>query len=93
MHGHLKNEFTEDKKYHNLRRWLKFFVEAQISWDTGDVTVFPVYMDNMRTVPDVLHLMTALELCGKPDYSNMYLVCPKSLWTVLDNIPPTVGFS
>ena len=21
-HGHLKNEFTEDEKYHNLMRWL-----------------------------------------------------------------------
>ena len=23
-HAHLKNEFTEDEKYHNLMRWLKY---------------------------------------------------------------------
>ena len=22
VHAHLKNEFTEDEKYHNLMRWL-----------------------------------------------------------------------
>ena len=24
VHVHLKNEFTEDEKYHNLMRWLKY---------------------------------------------------------------------
>ena len=26
LHAHLQNEFTEDKKYHNLMRWLKCFI-------------------------------------------------------------------
>ena len=35
-HARLKNEFTEDEKYHNLMRWLKYLcqssLEAQISY-------------------------------------------------------------
>ena len=28
-HARLKNEFTEDKKYHNLMRWLKCFMQSE----------------------------------------------------------------
>ena len=32
MHARLKNEFTEDEKYHNLMRWLKLSVALNITF-------------------------------------------------------------
>ena len=29
-HARLKNEFTEDEKYHNLMRWLKYFLNMRL---------------------------------------------------------------
>ena len=33
VHACLKNEFTEDEKYHNLMRWLKY---AYLSGDSSE---------------------------------------------------------
>ena len=42
MHVRLKNEFTEDEKYHNLMRWLTYaFVNASLTLPSfGDLTSF-----------------------------------------------------
>ena len=57
-HARLKNEFTEDEKYHNFMRWLKclflFFMAALIKGDVRDratcVTkiTFSAYTDKLN---------------------------------------------
>ena len=44
-YAHLKNEFTEDEKQHNLMRWLKCYITATVTLQvkgslTGERTTF-----------------------------------------------------
>ena len=38
VHARLKNEFTEDKKYHNLVRWLIVILEKNNNWFSALLT-------------------------------------------------------
>ena len=46
-HACLKNEFTEDEKYNNLMRWLKYFVH-----DFSDASDCKDFMSNSSDIRD-----------------------------------------
>ena len=60
-HACLKNEFTEDEKYHNLMSWLKYNIEELLLF-------IPIH---------ALSLIKALHTFSSEKYSQMSLKCTK----------------
>ena len=51
-HVRLKNEFTEDEKYHNLMKWLIYFVQGTMSSDKNEL-LFQEFEINYNNLPAV----------------------------------------
>ena len=48
-HAHLKNEFTEDEKYHNLMRWLILF-KGIVKFSETFLRVFMVHVNKISLI-------------------------------------------